>query len=461
MWSSEKFDAAIVGAGVAGTALAKALADRGFSVCIVDKDRYVSPTVLAGELLQPGGVRILQELGMEGSLEGREALTVNGFAVFDGEKSVVLPYASIGSDGLKGYTFHFSEFVNGLRDVISKEKNIQFRIGSVRKLLVEDGKVKGLVYSTPESGEIVIKSRVTILASGRNEKLREQAGGKADVKKLGYAIGVRLSEVELPWEGYGHIFFAEPAPVLAYRIARDSVRVLFDIPGKIPSQKDGELVKFLRERIVPQLPEELSNPLTESLKDESQKLPVMQVLFKLPVTKSLPGTFIIGDSLSTRHPLTGGGMTVALNDAKLLASYLDSPESLGDYKRLEQLAKKFYREREKMAATIDMLSEALYQIFRAEDSGRALLRQAVMNYWERGGQAIAGPMSLLSGISPDPRKLFFHYVSVALLEIGRQFFADDNLSLPERVKNAVTLGNAAYKTISPHLPRAVRSVLPS
>ncbi len=456
----EQFDIAIAGAGVAGTALAKALADRGLSVCIVDKTEKVSPNILAGELLQPGGVSILENLGMLKSLEGYGALEVKGFAIFNGEKSLLLPYSSIGKERTVGYTFHFSDFVNGLRSYLKEKNGIYFRVGTIKELWLEGNCVKGLKYSDREGREIQIESKVTVIASGRNEVLREQAGGKANIKKLGYAIGMRLQDATLPLEGYGHVILAKPAPVLAYRIARDQVRILFDIPGKIPSQKNGELREFLLREIVPQLPREISEHLTETLQRErDKKLPVMQVLFKQPVMKSRPGSFIIGDALSTRHPLTGGGMTVALNDAQLLASYL-AEANLQDTAELEKLASKFYRERERMAATIDMLSEALYRIFRAEEPGLELLRQAVIRYWELGGRAISGPMSLLSGLEPNPKLLFFHYVAVAALEMSRQLFRYQKLPLRKRIKNALALGDAAYKTISPHLPRALRSTLP-
>lgn len=63
-WIS-KYDVIIVGAGIAGCALGKALSDQGRNVLIVERD-LAEPDRIVGELLQPGGVAKLKELGMEG-----------------------------------------------------------------------------------------------------------------------------------------------------------------------------------------------------------------------------------------------------------------------------------------------------------------------------------------------------------------------------------------------------------
>jgi len=43
-----------------------------------------------------------------------------------------------------------------------------------------------------------------------------------------------------------------------------------------------------------------------------------------------PGAILLGDALNMRHPLTGGGRTVALSDVALLCSLLRSLQNLLD-----------------------------------------------------------------------------------------------------------------------------------
>jgi squalene monooxygenase len=74
-----------VGAGVVGSACAFALAEQGRSVVVVgalsDPERdWNEPDRIVGELLQPGGVKALESLGLESTLSNKavsKALTAS------------------------------------------------------------------------------------------------------------------------------------------------------------------------------------------------------------------------------------------------------------------------------------------------------------------------------------------------------------------------------------------------
>ena len=48
-----------------------------------------------------------------------------------------------------------------------------------------------------------------------------------------------------------------------------------------------------------------------------------------PSTNRTPGMVILGDAMNMRHPLTGGGMTVAFNDVVLLRGVVGAGECAG------------------------------------------------------------------------------------------------------------------------------------
>ena len=74
----------------------------------------------------------------------------------------------------------------------------------------------------------------------------------------------------------------------------------------------------------------------------------------------------MGDALSMRHPLTGGGMTVALKDAVLLVKAFGGPNSVGevparasssvvnlqDWQSVALLIKDWFERRKPAASTI-------------------------------------------------------------------------------------------------------------
>ena len=69
-------------------------------------------------------------------------------------------------------------------------------------------------------------------------------------------MGLILREVALPYPNHGHVVLGSPSPILVYPVSSTEARALVDIPPseKMPSMATGELRKYLRARVLPQLP---------------------------------------------------------------------------------------------------------------------------------------------------------------------------------------------------------------
>jgi squalene monooxygenase len=61
----EEYDLIIVGAGILGCAAARAFGSDNRKVLLLERD-LSEPDRIVGELLQPGGMNALKELGLEG-----------------------------------------------------------------------------------------------------------------------------------------------------------------------------------------------------------------------------------------------------------------------------------------------------------------------------------------------------------------------------------------------------------
>ena len=79
----------IVGAGIIGSALAVALGKQGRSVILLEKN-LSEPHRIVGELLQPGGVAALEQLGLRHCLEGIDAIPVQGYEIIYHGESVLV-----------------------------------------------------------------------------------------------------------------------------------------------------------------------------------------------------------------------------------------------------------------------------------------------------------------------------------------------------------------------------------
>ncbi len=79
-----------------------------------------------------------------------------------------------------------------------------------------------------------------------------------------------------------------------------------------------------------------------------------------PQTKHA-GVLLLGDAHNMRHPLTGGGMTVAFNDALLLAELLhpDRVPALGDAAAVRAAMAEFHTRRKALTSIVNVLAQAL------------------------------------------------------------------------------------------------------
>ena len=78
------------------------------------------------------------------------------------------------------------------------------------------------------------------------------------------------------------------------------------------------------------------------------------------------GVILLGDAWNMRHPLTGGGMTVAFNDVVILVDLLSRVRDFSDWRVMSQMLHRWHWRRKPLASTINILSVALYDLFGAD-----------------------------------------------------------------------------------------------
>ena len=118
------------------------------------------------------------------------------------------------------------------------------------------------------------------------------------------------------------------------------------------------------------------------------------------------GVILIGDSWNMRHPLAGGGMTVALYDVVLLRGLLSHVGDLTDWKRIRQVLYRWHWSRKPLTATVNILGAALHKssftrrcwmtLTLCSDEAFFTMRAGSFKYLERGGEGVNRPASLLS-----------------------------------------------------------------
>ncbi|KAI8590898.1 squalene epoxidase-domain-containing protein [Geranomyces variabilis] len=416
-FEKSKYEVIIIGAGILGTALAATLSKRGRDVLLIERD-WKEPDRIVGELLQPGGVQALKLLGLEDCLEGIDAVPCSGYAVFYEPEKVLVPYPADKTPN-SGRSFHHGRFVMNLRRAARSAPNVTPVEGTASTLIhcpVTD-QIIGCSYSYRNKDGATLSKNVyaplTVVADGCFSKFRKQHITK-DVTSASNFVGFVLKDCQLPHPNHGHVVLAKPSPVLLYQIGTHDTRILVDVPGKLPSISNGDLSTYLRTHIGPQLPSNVQPAFYEALKTE--RLRSMPNSWLPPSSNAKDGLMFLGDAMNMRHPLTGGGMTVALWDVvhvdRLLAR--SAVPDLADTALVMRRVGELHWNRKPLSSVVNILAQALYSLFSAgDDPHMKSLQMACFAYFKLGGRCVSTPAGLLAGLIPEPLTLVGHFFAVA------------------------------------------------
>ncbi len=377
-------DVLIAGGGPAGCSAAAALAELGRRVLLVDAggDRAKQ---LAGELLHPGGVRDLEQLGFGTLRQASGACLIHGFAVIDNcgnaPRGCLLPYG----EARVGIAVEHVAMTEPLWKGLEARARVE-RWRPARVIGVTQNDPQGVEVAVRRDGgaEERIFARLLVAADGRASPVRSLLGIGEKRERLSTMLGVAVEAGHLPHPGYGHLFVGGAAPVLAYEIDRGRARVMVDLPLRSNAESLASSPQLLSG-----LPVGLREQVLRRLSLERPLMAANETRLSQRVAEQ--SAVLIGDAAGCCHPLSASGLASSTRDARVLQAALQ--ECGDDYPRAAQL---YARRRRAPQRTRIALASALYRAF-SEPSGEMIaLRAGLFRYWERSAEGRAVSMALLS-----------------------------------------------------------------
>lgn len=362
-------DVVVVGAGIAGCAIAVALGRQGRSVILLERS-LKTPDRIVGELLQPGGVQALEKLGLRDCLEDIDAIEVHGYEVIYHAEPVNIAYPKNETTGTRpqGRSFHHGRFVSRLRDAAIACPNVTVVESTATALIKTDytGEILGVEAKTAGKKACYF-GQLTFITDGYASNLRSIHTKEKPIVRSKF-FGLELTDCVLPKPYHGHVLLGNFSPVLLYQIGERETRILVDIQEGCPTAAPavGGVKNHMLNVVLPILPTSVQPSFIAAI-NSGQTIRSMPNSWLPPKMNEVPGVVVLGDAMNMRHPLTGGGMTVAFNDVVLMSELL-SPEnvpSLGDSKKVLEQLKKFHWKRKDVTAVINILAQALYSLFAA------------------------------------------------------------------------------------------------
>ncbi|TYJ40788.1 hypothetical protein E1A91_A04G164800v1 [Gossypium mustelinum] len=412
-------DIIIVGAGVAGAALAYSLGKDGRRVRAIERDLN-APNSMAGESLIPGGYLKLIELGLEDCVDEIGAQRLLGYTLYkDGKEAHVSFPLEKSQSHVAGRTFHNGRFVQSLRKKVASLHNVSLEQGTVTSLIEENGIVKGVQYKS-ESGQVLTAyASLTIICDGCFSNLRRSlCSPKVDIPS--YFVGFILTNCNLPIKNYGAIIVAHPSPIVFSPISSTEIRCMVNVPSEqVPSVSNGEMACYLKTQVAPKVLPELYDSFISAIEKKGNiRISPNKIMAAAP--HLTPGALLIGDALNMRHAITGGGMTVALSDVVILRDLIRPLHDLSDAFTVSKYLESFYTLRKPMSSTINILANVLQKIFSASSNpAMENLQHTFLGYMRLGGMFSYGASAMLCGLCPRPLSLAFHFLFIAMYGVGR------------------------------------------
>jgi squalene monooxygenase len=416
-----EFDICIIGAGMAGATIAAHLAPKGIKIALIDQC-FKEKKRIVGELLQPGAVRSLEQMGLGHCLDGFDAQPVEGYSLLQGDEKITIPYP----DSFKGMGLHNGRFLQRIRASALQNVSVEQINGKAFQLLEnEQGEIIGVNYRESLTSEIrTIRAPLTITSDGFFSNFREYLSNN-EKTVTSYFIGLILKDCEMPVPKHGHVFLSGPTPFICYPISSFEVRLLIDFPGgQLPRKLT--LQAHLDANVTPYIPEAMRGSYEQALQEEGFKVMPNHYMAAKPIIRK--GAVMLGDALNMRHPLTGGGLTAVFSDIQILSAHLLAMPDFNNTDLIHEKIEAYYRDRRYANANLNILANALYGVMSND-----LLKSAVFKYLQRGGANAQESIAILAGLNRNHFSLIKQFFSVALFG-AYDVVRENSANIPQAIK---------------------------
>ena len=298
----------IVGGGLAGLAMANALAIRGLSSVVLEKTK--SPgDIDRGDVLHRSTILLLKSWGVQERLQTYNPFQFSRFQIFDNNGKEIF---TIDIDQSLDPTAKFLVLRHPMIESFLEETATSTGLTSIMRgvscsdLIIRGERVVGVNTSIG-----IIESDLTIIANGAKSVLRDK-----------YFKGRLFHDYFISFYNARYRSKRDFGNVGFYVIGEAGIMIFVALPNQ--EVRIG-LQCGRRERVHP---EHAENMIRARLKT----FPVHDLEFVdahlYPVTMSLsnhlhiPGAVLIGDAAHTVHPVGGQGGNLAFQDAEMLAQYI-------------------------------------------------------------------------------------------------------------------------------------------
>jgi electron transfer flavoprotein-quinone oxidoreductase len=183
----EDFEVIIVGGGLAGLSAAHCLAREGTGVLVIERGDYCGAKNVTGGRLYLNPIRDLLPINWEEAPLERHVIKESVCLLGeDSSVSIELSSQKFGKQPYHSFTIFRAKFDQWLAEKVSKAGGMVITKNKVDDLILEDGKVRGIIAGGDEIGASVI-----LAADGVMSLVTQKAGLRETLSPEEFAVGIK------------------------------------------------------------------------------------------------------------------------------------------------------------------------------------------------------------------------------------------------------------------------------
>lgn len=314
-------DVIVVGAAVAGTAVANALGAAGVRALVLEKGAERDNST-RGDILHPPTLAFLDRWGVLEALHRDGALPITNLSVShrDLGRLATYPVTPVGEGpASRSIALPHDRIESVMRDCAERWPSVTIWRATVTGLLRDgNGRVVGVRAQTPE-GERDFRAAVVVGCDGAPSLVRRQLGIEVDAQPYWHDLLYISADGQTEPPATMHFNLDPEGVIMVVSRPRERMRIALSVPrgggGRLLRQPDPYLHDYVARRV----------PWLASARFGRHNAYVYALSRHLARQFYAPGAALVGDAAHNTHPAGATGMNLAITGTARLADLLVPP----------------------------------------------------------------------------------------------------------------------------------------